>query len=559
MGALFSYSLAVCIVLIPLYLTVRLCLAGQTFHRLTRVVMLASLAVSLLLPFVSEAAGGVWTALFSPAGQSVGVITTGLPMAVAVADIPAEPPTPLWLRAMMVIYALGVAFFLVREVWGVARLLSVIRSSRPAGTAGRWRVRLHGLKGAGAFSFGNSIFIPEDDSGQLQPSVITHESAHLAARHWADLLFADLVSVICWYCPAAWLMRRDLSTAHEYEADEAVLASGVCAADYQIMLIKKAAGSRFPSIACNLTFKSTITKRVKMMLKPKSRPALRLLAAAALPVVGLSLLALSAPAVANALSTVSDTKVTNNSADVQAPAVPDEPIRVIGVATYAKDSVGNTYLKLGEAKLPEDAVRVHTSEAAAAATGEPAPLFIIDGQEADEATAAKLKPENIESVTVLKDEAAVREYGSNPRSKDGVVIVKTKKEAAPAATPDDKAADDVFEGEPQVYPQFEGGDAGLFNFLIKNIKFPKEIQGPELKSRVITRFVINTDGSVCDPEIVRHGKYPSLDEEALRVVKLLRFKSPAMQDGKPVRCRYVLPITFSFSDDKDETTPAEAK
>lgn len=559
MGLLFSYSLAVSIVLIPLYLTIRLCLAGQTFHRLTRAVMLASLAASLILPFVAEAAGGVWSALFSPAGQSVGVITTGLPMAVAVADIPAELSTPLWLRAMIVIYTLGVAFFLFREGWGVARLLAVIRNSRPAGTAGRWRVRVHDLPGAGAFSFGRYIIIPEDDSDSLPEAVVTHESAHLAARHWADLLFVDLVAILCWYCPAAWLMRRDLSATHEYEADEAVIASGVCAADYQIMLIKKAAGSRFPSIACNLTFKSTITKRVKMMLKPKSRPALRLLAAAALPVVGLSLLALSAPAVANALSTVSDAKITNNSADVQMSETPDEPIIVTGVATYAKDSVGNTYLKLGEAKLPEETVRVHTSEATAIAAGEPAPLVIIDGQEADEATVGMLKPENIESVTVLRDQDAVKQYADNPRAKDGVVIVKTKKAAEPAAAPVAKDDDAVFEGEPEVYPQFEGGDAGLFNFLIKNIKFPKEIQGPELKSRVITRFVINTDGSVCDPEIVRHGKYPCLDEEALRVVKLLRFKSPAMQDGKPVRCRYVLPITFSFSDDKDETTPAEAK
>ncbi len=64
-----------------------------------------------------------------------------------------------------------------------------------------------------------------------------------------DLLFMQTAIIITWYCPAIWLLRNELHTLHEYEADSRVLASGVKREEYQIFLIKKTVGARFATLS----------------------------------------------------------------------------------------------------------------------------------------------------------------------------------------------------------------------------------------------------------------------------------------------------------------------
>ena len=139
-------------------------------------------------------------------------------------------------------------------------------------------------------------------------------------------------------------MRRQLADTHEYEADRAVSSSGISVKDYQKMLIQKVAGSRLPSFACNLTYHSNISKRIKMMKQKKSNPGLRLIAVAALPVAALSAMVLSVPAVAGCLSAVSEVKVTAKSVNVQEPSSANNGILTLrlpaegGVAAVAESS-----------------------------------------------------------------------------------------------------------------------------------------------------------------------------------------------------------------------------
>lgn len=75
---------------------------------------------------------------------------------------------------------------------------------------------------------------------------------HVRSRHWIDLLIAQAVCVVNWFNPAAWLMRDELMLVHEYQADMAVIDHGHDPQEYQMLLIKKAVGSRFPSLANSL-------------------------------------------------------------------------------------------------------------------------------------------------------------------------------------------------------------------------------------------------------------------------------------------------------------------
>lgn len=92
-------------------------------------------------------------------------------------------------------------------------------------------------------------------------------------------------------------------------------------------------------------------------------------------------------------------------------------------------------------------------------------------------------------------------------------------------------------------PSFPGGMGECMKFLAKNINYPTISQENGVQGRVIVQFVVNTDGSVVDPVVVR-GVDPYLDKEALRVIKMMPKWSPGKQRNKPVRVKYTVPVMF---------------
>ncbi|WP_018619022.1 TonB family protein [Spirosoma luteum] len=95
-------------------------------------------------------------------------------------------------------------------------------------------------------------------------------------------------------------------------------------------------------------------------------------------------------------------------------------------------------------------------------------------------------------------------------------------------------------------PEFPGGMAGLGNFLSENLSYPVSAQKEGIQGKVFVSFVVCTDGSLCDYEVMK-GVHPDVDKEALRVVRKMsgRWK-PGVQRGKKVRVKYNLPINFSL-------------
>ena len=97
----------------------------------------------------------------------------------------------------------------------------------------------------------------------------------------------------------------------------------------------------------------------------------------------------------------------------------------------------------------------------------------------------------------------------------------------------------------ETMPSFPGGDADLFKFLSNNVKYPVIAQENGIQGRVICQFVVNKDGSIVDVEVVR-AVDPSLDKEAIRVIKSMPKWSPGKQRGKSVRVKYTLPVNFKL-------------
>ena len=96
---------------------------------------------------------------------------------------------------------------------------------------------------------------------------------------------------------------------------------------------------------------------------------------------------------------------------------------------------------------------------------------------------------------------------------------------------------------PQQMPEFPGGMSALISFINKTVKYPALAQEVGTQGRVFVRFVVNTDGTISDAVVVRSVD-ESLDQEAIRVVKNMPRWKPGMQNGKPVRVSYHIPINF---------------
>ena len=92
-------------------------------------------------------------------------------------------------------------------------------------------------------------------------------------------------------------------------------------------------------------------------------------------------------------------------------------------------------------------------------------------------------------------------------------------------------------------PEFPGGMSECMKFLGKNIKYPTISQENGVQGRVIVQFVVNRDGSIVDPVVVR-GVDPYLDKEALRVIQMMPKWKPGKQRGKAVRVKYTVPVMF---------------
>lgn len=110
---------------------------------------------------------------------------------------------------------------------------------------------------------------------------------------------------------------------------------------------------------------------------------------------------------------------------------------------------------------------------------------------------------------------------------------------------EDVDIDDKFIEVPEVEPAFPGGDEALYEYLNKNLVYPRTARDAGIEGTVVVEFVVERDGSLSNV-VAKRKVAPSLDEEAVRVVKSLPSWSPGKQKGRAVRCIFRIPIVFSF-------------
>ena len=426
MGIFLIYILKSAVCLSLFYLFYRLLLSKETFHRFNRIALLGILFLSLLIPFIE-----VTTAHQTELSQTVLTVEQLLMMAEAMdpAEVTVAQPEELsisWVQVLLLFYLVGIIFFACRNLYSLSRLLLLIKSGKQERLEGG--VRLIVLEREVApFSWMRYIVISRKDLEEDGREILIHEMAHIQNRHSIDLLVADICIFFQWFNPGIWLLKQELQNIHEYEADETVINEGIDAKDYQLLLIKKAVGTRLYSMANSFNH-SKLKKRITMMLKEKSNPWARLKYLYVLPLAAIAVTAFARPEISEKVEEISAVKVNDLAEIVEKKSeenVVKEPIDttknkvvVVGYRTEKKDSV----LTSGKKKV---AISVQ------GISGEGKPLVIINGKESEREVVNALNPERIESVSVIGPEKAIKIYGE--KAKDGVMDIKlySEKKFAP--------------------------------------------------------------------------------------------------------------------------------
>ena len=566
MGALLVYSIIVGVTLIPIYLIVRLLMSGLTCWRFNRGLILFGYLIALAMPFVIG-----WIHSIDFGDGAVLDIEVGLPSVMAVVadgEVDAVYPVKWWCAGVMALYFTGLLFFLLRELFIWSRMHSVISRSSHVTMPDGNVLCIHSDESIAPFSWYRYIVMSQKDYDEGGTTVIMHESMHIKARHWLDLLLAEAVALLVWYNPAGWLMRNELQAVHEYEADNGVVTGGANVRDYQLLLIQKAVGSRFPSIANSLDH-SNLSKRIKMMLRKKSSPVQRWRAIAAVPALALTAVVFFNPGVAEALESLSTAKVTNYVAIMQeepaaaAVAEPEQSPLALPSQSGEGDDAYTAVETMpryegGEAALMKF-IASNLKWIPGGKNGRLIMQFVVkkDGTVGDVKVLRSLSPEQD-----AEAERVVRMLKFTPGMMQGKpvdvwytlpVSFRSKADAKPASPRTAPAAGESIAGDDaytavETMPRYEGGEAALMKFIASNLKW---IPGGK-NGRLIMQFVVKKDGTVGDVKVLRPLS-PEQDAEAERVVRMLKF-TPGMLQGKPVNVWYTLPVSFRETKQSNSNT-----
>ena len=303
MGDLLFYLLKSGCYLIIFYLLFKLLMSGTTFFRFNRVTILAGIIGCMFLPliefttqeetfltvplqtiqgiFVEQADGIFWDTMFWVRPQ---VDETGNMQAINWCPI-----------ALGYVYLAGGLFVLCRILLSFYRMFQLIRNGKRR-SYGKYKLIVVS-EPISSFCWGKYIVVSVSDySQQSTDGILLHETMHLRYRHTLDLLCMQCLLILYWFNPAIWLLKRELQEVHEFEADNGVLNTGIDATRYQLLLVKKAVGTRLYSMANGFNH-SKLKKRITMMLKERTNRWARLKLLFVVPVMGGALYAFAQPEV----------------------------------------------------------------------------------------------------------------------------------------------------------------------------------------------------------------------------------------------------------------------
>ena len=289
MAEWFVYLTKCSICLCVLYGFCKCLCAGSTLFGFHRKVMLWGVAVCLCLPlgkWTTEWETGVqrplqvWSGMLAEAWPETPDVAEGQTGKVEVRLMEKDGAWN-WNLLPWIYWAGAVAAFLFYGLCYVRLWRLLRRGERVRGEG--WTAILTD-EPVESFSVGRFVVMNREDYCAF-PLIRLHEQMHVRLRHAWDEVLMQAFTVLFWFHPLAWLLRKDLREQHEFQADEGVLQQGIDAKTYQLLLVRKSVGAKRLAMASGFCHCS-LKKRVTMMLKKRTNGWRRTALLLALPLAG---------------------------------------------------------------------------------------------------------------------------------------------------------------------------------------------------------------------------------------------------------------------------------
>lgn len=479
----FAYLLKVNVAFVLLYAFYRLFFYKDTFFKLRRTILLVFFGFSLLYPLLNIQD---WIKEQEPMVEVIQIYSSILPEITANQSALQEQSWKVLIsHAFLYTYWGGMLFLVIRFFMQLGSILLLVRKSR--------RVLIQGIpvrllsKPSGPFSFFKWIFIhPASHTEKEFDEILAHECTHVFQWHSIDVVLSELMCMVNWINPFVWLLKREVRHNLEYLADDTVLESGYDSKSYQYHLLGLAHHDRSTATIYNSFNVLHIKNRICMMNRKRSRGIGRTKYLVFIPLSACLLLLSNIDAVA---------RIT---------------------IQFASDKANDM------ASLTKGAASVQEAEEVANRQ----PVFTAYKNEIKELVSGLA-----EAKTTVSEEK--------------LTITPVKKSSTDTFASNNQKEEMIFTVVEQM-PEFPGGQTSLLQFINKNLKYPEEAFNAGIEGRVACVFIVNTDGSICNAEVLR-GVSPSLDSEALRVIRSMPKWTPGYQRGKAVRVKFNIPITFRLN------------
>ncbi len=273
------YLLEANLYLVLFYGFYRLFLQNETFYNLNRYFLLIATVISFALPILQ-------LGFLKPSFEKINgeVVYMG-----EIPPPPMEPPSAAslsnpfadvnWFYVVYLIIAFG---FAVKLSFSIYKIIKIWLKAKKHTAGDITLVEVNGE--STAFSFFNLLFIHPTLANQ--PAVLKHEMVHIKQRHSFDVVFFELVQIICWFNPILHFIKKDIKLLHEYIADELTTNADVQKHEYALFLIQNSFGLRAQPITNQIFNQSILKRRINMLNKKKTAAWARLRLLLVVPLTG---------------------------------------------------------------------------------------------------------------------------------------------------------------------------------------------------------------------------------------------------------------------------------
>ena len=534
----FAYFLKVNVAFVLFYAFYRLLFYKDTFFKLRRASLLAFFGLALLYPLLNIQE---WVKEQEPMTEVIQIYSAMLPEMIVTPEVVVKTDWKgILLSASSYMYWGVMALLFVRFFIQLSSILLLAYRSR--------RTVIHGVpvyrldKPAGPFSFFKMIFIhPESHSEKEIDEILTHECTHVFQWHSVDVMICELITVICWVNPFAWLLKREVRHNLEYLADNTVIQSGYDCKSYQYHLLGLAHHYQAAATLYNSFNVLHLKNRISMMNKKRSHGIGRTKYLIFIPLAAFLMLLSNIEAVARITGEIAAEAVAGVKEATEISVLSEDDVKVSGqvIDDFNGPVIGaNVIVKgtnVGTITDTEGYFVLETTKNAVL-------RFSFPGMKAKEV-----------AVKDVQGKLKVQLYSDG--SAQGSQSAPPPPPMSPQISTD--PSDLVFTVV-EVMPEFPGGQGALLQFLAKSIKYPVIAQQNGIQGRVTCSFVVGKDGVIRNIEVIR-GVDPSLDLEAARVISMMPKWKPGMQKGKEVSVKYTVPVTFRLQGKEDnKPTPLPA-